>query len=74
MELNSAAASFCSEPMRVLFLRTGNSCRSQMADSLVNHDFKGFIKAVSAGPEPHGLNPQAVRVMMFLKGIQIYAV
>jgi len=48
---------------RVLFLCTGNSCRSQMADGLINHDFAGRIEAFSAGTEPHGLNPQAVRVM-----------
>ncbi len=53
------------EPLRVLFLCTGNSCRSQMADGIVNHDFSGKIKetAVSAGTEPHGLNPRAVQVM-----------
>ncbi|ORJ59335.1 arsenate reductase ArsC [Geothermobacter hydrogeniphilus] len=48
---------------RVLFLCTGNSCRSQMADGLINHDFAGRIEAFSAGTEPHGLNPKAVRVM-----------
>lgn len=51
------------EPLRVLFLCTGNSCRSQMADGIVNHDFSGKITAVSAGTEPHGLNPRAVQVM-----------
>jgi len=51
------------EPKRVLFLCTGNSCRSQMADGIVNHDFPGKIKAVSAGTEPHGLNSRAVQVM-----------
>ncbi|MEE4252782.1 MAG: arsenate reductase ArsC [Desulfuromusa sp.] len=48
---------------RVLFLCTGNSCRSQMADGLINHDFSGEIIAFSAGTEPHGLNPKAVEVM-----------
>ena len=52
-----------SEPLKVLFLCTGNSCRSQMADGIVNHDFSGKIAAVSAGTEPHGLNPRAVQVM-----------
>lgn len=47
----------------VLFLCTGNSCRSQMADGLINHDFAGQIQAFSAGTEPHGLNPKAVQVM-----------
>ena len=52
-----------SELKRVLFLCTGNSCRSQMADGIVNHDFTGKIKAVSAGTEPYGLNARAVEVM-----------
>ena len=51
------------EKKRVLFLCTGNSCRSQMADGLINHDFAGRIEAFSAGTEPHGLNPRAVQVM-----------
>lgn len=55
---------------RVLFLCTGNSCRSQMADGLINHDFAGRIEAFSAGTEPHGLNPRAVQVMAEL-GIDI---
>jgi len=50
-------------PKRVLFLCTGNSCRSQMADGIVNHDFAGRVKAFSAGTRPHGLNPKAVQVM-----------
>jgi len=57
---------------RVLFLCTGNSCRSQMADGLINHDFKDRIEAFSAGTEPHGLNPRAVQVMAEL-GIDISA-
>jgi arsenate reductase len=57
---------------RVLFLCTGNSCRSQMAEGLVNHDFAGRIAAFSAGTTPHGLNPLAVRVMAEI-GIDIRA-
>jgi len=34
-----------------------------MADGIVNHDFSGKLTAVSAGTEPHGLNPRAVLVM-----------
>lgn len=48
---------------RVLFLCTGNSCRSQMAEGIINQDFAGRIEAFSAGTEPHGLNPRAVQVM-----------
>jgi arsenate reductase len=48
---------------RVLFLCTGNSCRSQMAEGIINHDFAGEVEAVSAGTSPHGLNSKAVQVM-----------
>lgn len=48
---------------KVLFLCTGNSARSQLAEGLVNHDFSGKIKAYSAGTDPQGLNPDSIRVM-----------
>ena len=48
---------------RVLFLCTGNSCRSQMAEGW-GRCLKGDeIEFYSAGVETHGLNPDAVRVM-----------
>ena len=39
---------------RVLFLCTGNSCRSQMAEVLLNHLGKGRYEGVSAGAKPSG--------------------
>ncbi|MBP7736451.1 MAG: arsenate reductase ArsC [Spirochaetes bacterium] len=49
--------------LQILFLCTGNSCRSQMAEGLARH-FKGAImEACSAGTEPKGLDPRAVAVM-----------
>lgn len=48
---------------RVLFLCTGNSCRSQMAEGWANKLLRNTIEAYSAGTEPHPLNPLAVRVM-----------
>ncbi len=48
---------------RILFLCTGNSCRSQMAEGWARHLRGGVLEAHSAGIEPHGLNPRAVRVM-----------
>ncbi len=48
---------------KVLFLCTGNSCRSQMAEGLCRHHRGELIDAASAGIETHGLNPNAVRVM-----------
>lgn len=48
---------------RVLFLCTGNSCRSQMAEGWARHLKGDVIEAHSAGTRPQGLNPLAVRVM-----------
>ena len=49
--------------LKVLFLCTGNSCRSQMAEGLARHLKSDQIDAYSAGIETHGLNPYAVKVM-----------
>lgn len=52
-----------SEKLKVLFLCTGNSCRSQMAEGWTRHLQGDRIEAYSAGIETHGLNPNAVKVM-----------
>lgn len=39
-------------PKTVLILCTGNSCRSQMAEALLNHDLAGQVRALSAGTRP----------------------
>lgn len=49
--------------LKVLFLCTGNSCRSQMAEGWSRHLKGDLIDAYSAGIETHGLNPNAVEVM-----------
>jgi arsenate reductase (thioredoxin) len=49
--------------LKVLFLCSGNSCRSQMAEGWARHLKSGLIEAYSAGIETHGMNPDAVRVM-----------
>ena len=49
--------------LKVLFLCTGNSCRSQMAEGWARHLKSDSIDAFSAGVEPHGLNPLAVKAM-----------
>ena len=49
--------------LKILFLCTGNSCRSQMAEGWARHLKGDQIEAYSAGIEAHGLNPDAVRVM-----------
>lgn len=48
---------------RVLFLCTGNSCRSQMAEGWCRHLYSGRIEAYSAGLEAQGINPFAAKVM-----------
>ncbi len=48
---------------RVLILCTGNSCRSIMAEALINHDMKGTVKAYSAGTSPHTVNRRALQVL-----------
>lgn len=48
----------------VLFLCTGNSCRSQMAEAIVNHDLAEMWQAQSAGTRPTGsVHPLAVAVL-----------
>ena len=49
--------------LKILFLCTGNSCRSQMAEGWARRLKGDLIQAYSAGVETHGLNPNAVRVM-----------
>lgn len=49
--------------LKVLFLCTGNSCRSQMAEGFARALKSDAISAYSAGIEMHGLNPNAVKVM-----------
>jgi protein-tyrosine-phosphatase/DNA-binding transcriptional ArsR family regulator len=48
---------------RVLFLCTGNSARSQMAEALAEQVSAGAVRALSAGSHPKPLHPNAVRVM-----------
>ncbi|RJP33728.1 MAG: arsenate reductase ArsC [Candidatus Omnitrophota bacterium] len=49
--------------IKILFLCTGNSCRSQMAEGWARQLKHDVIEAHSAGIETHGLNPNAVKVM-----------
>jgi arsenate reductase len=49
--------------LKVLFLCTGNSCRSQMAEGWARHLKGDVIDAYSAGVATHGMNPHAVAVM-----------
>lgn len=49
--------------LKILFLCTGNSCRSQMAEGFARALKGDVIDPASAGTEPHGMNPLAVKVM-----------
>jgi len=49
--------------LQVLFLCTGNSCRSQMAEGWARQLKSDVLEPYSAGIETHGLNPNAVKVM-----------
>lgn len=50
-------------PRRLLFLCTGNSCRSQMAEGWARHFAGDRFEIHSAGIEAHGQNPRAIAVM-----------
>ena len=65
MEPSSPEQSF-----RILFVCTGNSARSQLAEGLANHLGGGFVEAHSAGTTPIGVNRHAVEVLKE-KGIDI---
>lgn len=47
----------------ILFICTGNSCRSQMAEGWARHLKSNILEPYSAGIEKHGLDPLAIQVM-----------
>ncbi|MEX2206431.1 MAG: ArsR family transcriptional regulator [Myxococcota bacterium] len=61
------------ETVRVLFLCTGNSARSQMAEALAVARSGGLVEAYSAGSQPKPMHPHAVRVMRDEYGLDLSA-
>jgi protein-tyrosine-phosphatase/DNA-binding transcriptional ArsR family regulator len=61
------------EPARVLFLCTGNSARSPIAEALARARSGGAIEACSAGSQPKPLHPNAARVMREEYGLDLAA-
>jgi len=59
------------QPARLLFLCTGNSARSQMAEALARARSGGAVQAFSAGSQPAPLHPNAIRVMRDDYGLDI---
>ena len=51
------------ESLNILFLCTGNSCRSQIAEGWARHIRGDHVEVQSAGIEAHGKNPRALAVM-----------
>jgi arsenate reductase (thioredoxin) len=61
--LNEMKSRTLSGKKKVLFLCTGNSCRSQMAEGYLRHFAGEKYEVYSAGLEPSKVNPNAIRVM-----------
>ncbi|MEW6326499.1 MAG: arsenate reductase ArsC [Thermodesulfobacteriota bacterium] len=49
--------------LKILFLCTGNTCRSQMAEAWTRYLKGGQLDAYSAGIDPHGVDPRAIKAM-----------
>jgi arsenate reductase len=56
----------------VLVLCTGNSCRSQMAEVLLNHDLAGQVRALSAGTRPQPKVADGAIEALKLAGLNTY--
>ena len=61
--MTASGASSGERPIRVLFVCTGNSARSVMAEALLRHHGGGRFEVYSAGTIPKGINPLTLRVL-----------
>ena len=52
-----------SGPIRVIFVCTGNSARSQMAEAILRRDGGGSFEVVSAGVDPRGVHPLTIKAL-----------
>lgn len=59
----SGAAGAGGRPIRVIFVCTGNSARSQMAEALLRHDGGARFEVLSAGVNPRGVHPMTIRAL-----------
>jgi arsenate reductase len=51
------------QPIRVIFVCTGNSARSQMAEAILRRDGGGSFEVMSAGVDPRGVHPLTIRAL-----------
>jgi arsenate reductase (thioredoxin) len=59
----AATATNAPSPIRVIFVCTGNSARSQMAEALLRHDAGARFEVVSAGVTPRAVNPLTIAAL-----------
>ena len=57
--------------LKILFLCTGNSCRSQMAEAIINHDLAGKVCALSAGTQPQPRVAEGAIKALHLAGLPV---
>jgi arsenate reductase len=50
-------------PIRVIFVCTGNSARSQMAEALLRHEGRDRFEVASAGVDPRGVHPMTIEAL-----------